>query len=33
MGLVSKLDVSSTVNLAAAGVALTFIGAIVVGVF
>jgi hypothetical protein len=32
MGLVSKLDMASTVNLAAAGIALAFIGAIVAGV-
>jgi hypothetical protein len=33
MGLVSKLDMASTVNIAAIGVALAFIGAIVAGVF
>jgi hypothetical protein len=33
MGLVSKLDMASTMNLAAVGVALAFIGAIVAGVF
>jgi hypothetical protein len=33
MGLVSKLDMASTMNLAAVGLALAFIGAIVAGVF
>jgi hypothetical protein len=33
MGLVSKLDIASTVNVAAVGVALAFIGAIVAGIF
>ena len=33
MGLVSKLDLASTMNLAAVGIALAFIGAIVAGVF
>jgi hypothetical protein len=33
MGLVSKLDLASTVNLAAIGIALAFIGAIVAGIF
>ena len=33
MGLVSKLDMTSKVNLAVIGVALAFIGAIVAGIF
>jgi hypothetical protein len=33
MGFVSKLDVASTVHIAAIGLALAFIGAIVAGVF
>jgi ethanolamine utilization protein EutP (predicted NTPase) len=33
MGLVSKLDMASTVNIAAIGVALAFMGAIVLGFF
>ena len=33
MGLVSKLDMTSTVNFTALGVALAFIGAIVAGIF
>jgi hypothetical protein len=33
MGLVSKLDMASTMNIAAVGIALAFIGAIVAGVF
>lgn len=33
MGLVSKLDMASTMNMAAIGVALAFIGAIVAGIF
>ena len=33
MGLVSKLDMASTVNIAAIGIAIAFIGAIVAGVF
>jgi hypothetical protein len=33
MGLVSKLDMASTVNFATLGVALAFIGAIVAGIF
>ena len=33
MGLVSKLDLASTVNLAAIGIAMAFIGAIVAGIF
>ena len=33
MDLVSKLDMASTVNIAAIGMALAFIGAIVIGIF
>jgi hypothetical protein len=33
MGLVSRLDMASTVNIAAVATALAFLGAIVVGVF
>jgi hypothetical protein len=33
MGLVSKLDMASTVNIAAISIALAFMGAIVLGVF
>ncbi len=33
MGVVSRLDLASTVNLSALAVALAFIGAIVAGVF